>query len=207
MTRTGIVAALVGVLVGSGDASASPAACQRGPKDMVKAAKVIVEAKPVKSTVTKNGGRKFHRGEYTVVTTIRGEAAKTVVVEASCEDKPVPKSVVGYPGAQDYCRDGIGLELPGFTADKPKATKKQPIVLFLSAAAASTSDQKSVFAPVSTTGFGGCSGGIGRVVKPGEKAEAEVDMYKRLAAEADAEAAASTKTPAPAKPTPPPTKP
>jgi hypothetical protein len=101
--------------IGTLEASASPPAVWRNDVSMFLSADAVIEAKVIKSRKWSKG-RTFHLvAKYRVLDVFKGNIRKDdiVIVTDTCVDRPIPKEMLGYPNVEDYCIEGMNLNLTG----------------------------------------------------------------------------------------------
>lgn len=119
LRRTALAAAFLSFVVFSfaSVAGASPAAnmCDRTSQEVAAADTIVRATASGVSTVEKDGTR-YVRVAYTVDRTLKGKAARVVVVEETCRVGSPRFEELGYPGIASYCDVGLHHAMPGLNA-------------------------------------------------------------------------------------------
>lgn len=104
---------------------ASPPACRRDDAAMVVASAAVVRAELVSVSRQEAGTTRRIQGQFRVSESLKGrlKPGQRATVEASCLAEPVPRDLLGYPGAARYCRSGVG---PGLTGVDPSGDLVSP---------------------------------------------------------------------------------
>jgi hypothetical protein len=157
------IAVIIWLMSATSSANASPPACHRNDVSMYMESDAVFEAVVTKSRRWSEGTITLHLvAKYKVLEVFKGDVDKDdiLIVTDTCLDKPVPRQMLGYPGVEDYCRGGIGLNLTGINSGdgKPvmKSGKKPRWILFLRKNIRRGAPQLTWLEVSRTSFYGGC---------------------------------------------------